>query len=316
MHSRLVLQKVEPKKLQLKRLVEAWPRRAGEALLHIDPSDQNRILAAESEAQGLRCQIRMADGRRVNNCQIMLPKKMSADLQLHYPPGPWRALAYTADKPMSARWRWGLSQKENQTAKAAQAQQLSGNMQSYAIETKHDSLLRIDGDSGICALFSGPKILAVNGMGRGCKIEYFVPAGHYRIQLRSFARQPLRGALTWTSNPVQKLSEGLGPETWIAPNTNRYSIFTVASKGNIGLGLQSDSDRLSCRILNLQHKIMGEGCQQLTDLEAGRYLIEVSAPDDGQAQSFKAVILGIEGGDRGVPKNYLKNFFKNLGDES
>jgi hypothetical protein len=104
----------------------------------------------------------------------------------------------------------------------------------------------------------------------------------------------------------------VGKEQWLEPGGVRLFRFT-ARAGSVGLGLQAAADALRCAVLDERQRPLGDGCQQLLKLEAGSYLLSVSAPVGGSALRFKPVLVGLQGSERGVPDEYLRDFFARIG---
>lgn len=316
LRAELILSKQQNRRVRMRRLIEAWPKAPGRIVVHIDPAKKDRQLIAEAEQTGMRCRVQLNNGQGINGCAATLPTGLSADIYVQHPAGPWRAMAFAAGREESTRWRWGITKTPGPKASAAQSQAVRGHELAFTLQVSTPGLVKIDSDTGICSLLDKSRLLKVDGYGTGCHIERYLPAGSYRVQMRAFAKRAMLGRLVWTHEPLAMLGEGAGPLTWIAPGHSRYFLFKTHSPGQVGLGLQVNSDRLRCRILDLEHHPKGEGCQQLTQLPKGSFLLEVRAPDDGRAQQFTPVLLGLEGAERGVPPDYLKDFFQRVGGDS
>ena len=71
------------------------------------------------------------------------------------------------------------------------------------------SVLRASAETGVCGLFKGNDLLAVDGLDTGCELVRVVSPGTYRVLVRPFAQKPVGGALRWLAEPVTALSEGV-----------------------------------------------------------------------------------------------------------
>jgi hypothetical protein len=176
-------------------------------------------------------------------------------------------------------------------------------------------VVRVTSDSGVCGLVQGSELLSVDGFDAGCELVRLLPAGTYRLLVRPFAGQPLPGTLRWIAEPVATLGEGIGPEEWVAPSEVRVYRFSTASKGWMGLGVQTSSELLSCSIYDANHQLLGDGCQQYLRLEQGNYLLMIRLSGRGSAQPlrFRPVLLGLAGAQAAVPEDYLKDLFRRIG---
>ena len=128
-----------------------------------------------------------------------------------------------------------------------------------------------------------------------------------------YAGTALGGTAAWSAEPVETLAEGVGAERWLSPGEARIFRFTLASKGRVGLGLREEAESLACAVSDEAGRTLGEGCQQLLTLEAGRYVLAVRAPPGAPASRFKPVLLGLAGSETGVPEEYLRDFFQRIG---
>jgi len=176
------------------------------------------------------------------------------------------------------------------------------------------SLVHLRADAGVCALGSGAEPLAVDGLGRGCAIDRLLPAGTHRLAVRPFGGEPLAGTIRFTAEPVEPLTEGVGPERWIAPGETRMFRFHAAARGKVGLGLQQAGEVLECTVLDAAQRPLATGCQALLDVDDGDYLLAVHAPGAIHPARFRPVVLGLAGAQAAVPDDYLRDLFQRIGD--
>ena len=178
-----------------------------------------------------------------------------------------------------------------------------------------DAVVRVIAESGVCALFKGNDLLAIDGLDAGCELVRLLSPGSYRIVVRPFAGVTGPGSLRWTAEPAAVLTEGVGAEDWISPAEVRMYRFATASTGRVGLGIQAQNESLDCAVYNDGYQLLGEGCQQFLSLDKGNYLLTVRQPpkSGNQALRFKPVLLGLAGAKASVPDEYLKDLFHRIG---
>jgi hypothetical protein len=178
-----------------------------------------------------------------------------------------------------------------------------------------DSVVRVSTDSGVCGLYKGNDLLAVDGLDSGCEVVRLLSPGTYRAVVRPFGSYVVPGSLKWTSEPIVALKEGVGGEEWLAPSEARLYRFQTQSKGNVGFGVQTRDEALDCAIYDDGYKLLGEGCQQFLSLDKGTYLLTVRLPQKAGAAPlrFKPVLLGLAGAKADVPQAYLEDFFNRIG---
>jgi hypothetical protein len=254
-----------------------------------------------------------ADGSRSGGCRAAIQARQGAEVLVNHQPGPLRAVVFESGQPNVARWNRLLPVTSPVPLAEARATQLRPGLNDFVVELKRRSLLDLRADSGVCALFEKTRLLALDGLAGGCQLQRMVEPGRYRIMVRPFADTVVTGSISWTAEPVPVLADGVGSEQWIAPGAARYFSFSTASAGAVGLGLQVDADRLECAILDVNYRLLGQGCQQFLKLPAGQYLLAVRAPPELPPQRFRPVLLGLKGSQMDVPEEYLRDFFQRIG---
>jgi hypothetical protein len=179
-----------------------------------------------------------------------------------------------------------------------------------------EAVVHVRAESGSCALRDeAGAVLAQDGLDGGCRIDRALGPGRYRVSARPAAGLGPPGLLTLSEEPLLEGKEGVGDERAIGPGEARLFRFALASEGELGLGLQASADRLSCEIQDEAQRTLGTGCQQFLRLTKGRYLLRVSAPADAQPLRFRPVLLGLLGGERGIPDDVLRELVSRLGGE-
>jgi hypothetical protein len=291
---------------------ESFSPTSGQLRLDVPPADATRTVEVRGESiRG--CALMMAGGRRVDGCRVRLPGGTAAVLEIDHGAGAVVALAYARGWREVSRWTTHVPRKRPKALDEGERASLEGTFLDRAVTLKKGGVLSVRAESGVCAILSGRRVLATDGMGRGCDLARALPKGDYRVMVRAFAGRPLAGGLAWARSDVEGMKEGVHPEAWVAAGESRFFRFDVARGSEIGLGVRTDGETLECALRDGRGALMGRGCQQFKKLESGAYLLEVRAPDGTAPRRFQPVVLGLEGGEREVPEEVLQELFRRIG---
>jgi hypothetical protein len=307
--ARVVIERKKPEKRVVRSLFEALPQGRGRLRLEVPSAEVARRLVIEGAE---RCVIATDDGARMSGCRGALPAGKSAEVAVFHGKVPLRMLVFAEGQDKQALW----SRQQGGAGPPllpGRSLPLDGGFKDANLVLEKSAVVRLQSDSGVCALASARGLELVEGMDSGCDVYRLLDPGSYRFMVRSFADASLSGSLDWTAEPVEALKEGIGAQYWLAPGESRIFRFRTESQGEIGLGLQVDADTLRCTISDANHIFLGDGCQQFLKVDKGSYLLEVSAPEDGRPAKFRPVILGLSGSKMGVPQEYLRDFFRRIG---
>jgi hypothetical protein len=304
-----VLLEGTPQSVAFNGLYEDSPRQPGTVRLTVAPADSERQVTIEG---ALRCTVALGDGTRLDSCRAKLPAKSGAELVVDYGVAPVRAMVHVPGREKFARLGLDLPISPGAALTAAIAVPLTSGRIDRTLVVEKESVVRVSSEGGVCGLFRGTDLLAVDGLDTGCELVRVLSPGTYRLLARPFAGRVVPGTLRWTSEPVAQLAEGVGPEEWVAPGDVRLYRFDAANHGKIGLGVQAKSELLECAVYNDGYQLVGEGCHQYLSLDKGRYLLTVrNAPRPGAAPlAFKPVLLGLTGEKNEIPETYLQDFFR------
>jgi hypothetical protein len=287
--------------------LEARPE-PGALLVRAAAGDAPRLLEV---AGAVRCAVRLSDGTLLDRCQGTLPARVAAELQLEVD-GPVRVLARPADAGPAALFAQAVSASPA-ALRAGEAAPLSGALVERSFTLGEAAVVHLRADQGVCALVTGPAVVAAEGLGRGCVLDRLLPAGTHRLAVRPFGDEPLSGVVRFTAEPVETLGEGVGPERWLGPDETRLYQFQTRSKGRVGVGLQQEAEVLRCIVLDAAQRPLATGCQALLEVDAGTYLLAVRAPTGGKPARFRPVVLGLAGAKTAVPDDYLRDLFQRIG---
>jgi hypothetical protein len=191
--------------------------------------------------------LRLSDGRRTSSCAARIPANAAGEMAIESPGGPLRAVAYAgADRALVLSGR--VQGAKPAALLEGQAAPLASGFD-RAISLAQSALVHVRASAGVCALVGSDGSRVVDGEGRGCELHRLLEKGTYRLAIRPFGDQPLAGTAAWTKSAVEVLTEGVGPERWIAPGEALYFRFTTASTGRVGIGLQVQADALECAVI-------------------------------------------------------------------
>jgi hypothetical protein len=306
-----VLLESAPTSVAFTGLYEDAPRAPGTVRLVIPASPQERTVLVEG---ALRCTLVLATGERLGDCRTKVPATTAAELFVEHDLGAVRAMVHASGREKWARLGLELPVVPGPPLSSAVAVPLQAGRLDRTLIVDKPSVLRASAETGVCGLFKGNDLLAVDGLDTGCELVRVVSPGTYRVLVRPFAQKPVGGALRWLAEPVTALSEGVAAETWLAPGEVRLFTFDTTGKGRVGLGLQAKSEGLECQVYTDASQPVGDGCQQYLTLEKGRFLLTVRNPNRPGATpiSVRPVLLGLAGDSNEVPREYLEDFFRRV----
>lgn len=306
-----VLLEAAPTTVAFTGLYEDAPRAPGTVRLPIPAAPQERTLLVEG---ALRCALVMGTGERVTDCRGKVPAGTPAELFVDHDLSALRVMVHASGREKWARLGLELPVVPGPPLSPAVAVPLQAGRIDRTVIVDQRSVLRVSAESGVCGLFKGNDLLAVDGLDTGCEVVRVVTPGTYRVLVRPFAQKPAGGALRWLAEPVTTLAEGVAAETWLAPGEVRLFTFEATGKGRVGLGLQSRSEGLECTVYSDASQPVGDGCQQYLLLEKGTYLLTVRNPNRPGASplAVRPVLLGLSGDSNEVPKDYLEDFFRRV----
>jgi hypothetical protein len=169
---------------------------------------------------------------------------------------------------------------------------------------------------------TAPVILALNQGGAlgdpelfpaGAELHAYVGAGAAQLRVYSPHDGALSGALDLTVSPLISVGEGVGEARALAPGGAALFVFYVPRAETIGVGVRSDPDSATVRLLDAKGASLGEGVAQLRRLEPGRYLIEARAPVDGPALVVRPAVIGLTPPADGPPPDVAQHYLELVG---
>lgn len=308
-----VLLETAPMSVAFTGLYEDSPRAPGTVRLSVPAADAERTVVVEG---ALRCTLVLASGERFTSCRTKVPAKSGAELIIEHDLTALRAMVHTHGREKWARLGIELPVVAGPALQPAVAIPLQQGRVDRTIVVSQSSVVRVASETGVCGLFRGNDLLAVDGNDTGCELVRVLNPGTYRLLVRPFANRALAGgSLRWLAEPVTTLTEGVGAETWLAPGEVRLFTFDTKGKGRVGFGMQANREDLECSVYNDGYQALGEGCHQYVMLDKGRFLLTVRNPNRPGASpiAVKPVLLGLSGDSNEVPPEYLQDFFGRVG---
>jgi hypothetical protein len=304
-----------PENSTLLGLIERRPRALVDDLLLVPAAPTQRLLKIEGADQ---CHVRTSDGVAYASCEVTIGSTLGAEIALRTHE-PWRALIQNfplqtkRDDTTALRLNLGLVPGAALSPSSSVA--LSGSKLDRTLVVDKPTAVQLKSSSGVCGLFKEATLLATDGLGRGCELNVFLPAGTYRAVVRSFADELLSGTLSRVDTQSAPLTEGVGAERVAAPGFSQVFSFKVAQRSKVGLGLQSSSEFFSCNLSTENGTFVQAGCHQYLTLEPGIYLFTVQNPSSvgAMVRSYKPVVFGLKDNSNQIPEDYLKTFFRTLG---
>jgi hypothetical protein len=288
-------------------LRETKPAAPGRERLLVAAAPTDRVIRVEGRGV-LACAIHLENGGHVAGCRAQLPAGQGAEIRVEHDDRPWRVFAADPNDVMSARYG-ALPSGTASPAAFGTAVALAGNVVQRGIELKEPAAVRVRATSGVCAIATNGRIVEAQGLGAGCDIVRVLPAGSHKVVVRGFGTAPLSGNVNISAERVIGLDEGVGGEAIVGAGEARTFRFSLASDGEVGVGLQVDADSLECELLDEKQENVGDGCHQFHKLKKGTYYLRVQGPDEGPPRRFKPVVFGLKGSDVDVPDEWLRDFF-------
>jgi hypothetical protein len=286
--------------------LEGFERTAGHKRLRFSSSSFPRRLLVEGSAV-TGCAIAFDDGHRRSGCDQSVPADSAGTLSIEHERGPVRALLERKEALASARIGVVDGGDDWQPGQAAP---LAGALFVRRVTVETDGVLRMVADAGTCAVVStaAPASPLVAVGDAGCDVHVPVARGTYRVAVRAFADVPLTGSARWAFVPLVTLGEGRGDEVQALPGEARFFRLSVQGDGTVGLGVQVDSDVLTCALLDSRGDVVVDGCQVFVPLKKGAYTWRLSVTGE-RPRRFRPVVFGLKGAEVDVPDEWLRAFF-------
>jgi uncharacterized protein len=253
---------------------------------------------------GARAMFVGADGRVLRG-EALRPNG-AGSLVLTHPPG--LMVAWLARDGKSA---WPQAQAKSSALPARVA--LGGEAMSFAFKFDAPVLLTARSTAPLIAM-------ARQGGGEtplvfpaGADLNRYFAAGEATLDIYSAHDGPLAGGLDMAASPIRMIGEGLGDAVALAPGATALFGFEVKRESEIGVGLRSDPDRASARLLDSSGKELAVGVNRMIRLTPGRYVLEARAPADGDTLLARPAIVGASPPPTAPPEDVTQQFLDLVG---
>lgn len=191
---------------------------------------------------------------------------------------------------------------------------LAGAAMAFAVRADAPMLLHVT--------TTAPVLLALAQPGRtdpptlfpsGAELHRMVPAGTAELRAYSATDGPLSGTLELRAEPVLPVAEGLGPSVSVPPGGAAAFGFTATRAGAVGIGVQTDVEGTTARLLDGSGRVVGEGVAMLVSLQPGRYVLEAAVPPGSGTAVLRPAVVGIAPRPNGPPPDVVQGYLELVG---
>ena len=230
-------------------------------------------------------------------------------LEISYGPGyvkVWKAnpeekdLAFMGKKPRRVK---GLS---NGLAK------LENRSQRWMFDLKHPAYIIADADGpGVTALLADQKVVAtsVGSSNKGRQLHYFLPPGDYQLWTRPLEGTTQAGNIRLLKVFPKPLDTASDSPRLIRPSEIQIFKFNVTVKGEVGVGIRTESDELDAKLFDNQFKRLASSPVMIQELELGEYLLMVETiPQSSGPIQYTPLVLGHTGGRLEIPEEVIGKY--------
>ena len=151
----------------------------------------------------------------------------------------------------------------------------------------------------------------------GVRLDAYLLPGVSHLGFGALGEGELGGFVELTTTPVTPMRNGLGPEILLPAGGTRYFSFHVASRRPVGWAAAAGAERVSCRLLSAGGRAVEPRAPadmlQMADLDAGDYLLVLSAPPDAAPLRVRPVVVGLELPDTGPPPEVIRHYLQEAG---
>lgn len=132
--------------------------------------------------------------------------------------------------------------------------------------------------------------------------------GAATVSVRALAGGSLHGTLDLQAITPAALVDGVGEPLALAPGEHRWLSFEIGAEQEIGVGVQSGSDRVAVSLVDAAGALVGTGRVQLHTLPAGRYLLGLSLPADAAPATAQPALVGRTPRGDGPPDDIIRQY--------
>jgi hypothetical protein len=147
-------------------------------------------------------------------------------------------------------------------------------------------------------------------------MDLYHPPGVMEIGLRALAGGALSGEAEVTASQILPITEGLGPETLLAPGASAVYSFDVQREGAVGVGARASSDLVDVRLLDTAGHTLGIGLAQMPTLVPGTYLLILRAPPSAGPVTVRPALAGVSPPGTGPPAEVIREYLAKTGPDA
>lgn len=235
---------------------------------------------------------------------------VTADGTVDIAHGPGLVVAWVEGDAMD----WLAGESAAVTVESASVVRLAGASQRLRFAAAGPRFLHLKTTApAIVAFASGPREGEIHVFASGVDLSALLPPDGTELVLQSAGAGDLAGVAEVTTTAVERIGDGLGPVTRLAPGDSRLFSFRLEEERDVGVGVRGSADIASCRLLDASGMLLGEGVIQMHRLQPGTYLLAVDAPAAGPAVELQPVLVGAETPDSGPPDEIKRRYLELAG---
>jgi len=189
---------------------------------------------------------------------------------------------------------------------------LQDGPQAWTVTLSAPELLTVATDApGVISLHDGETVLDLRAASTVTDRHLVrrLPAGTYRLGARPLAGQSRTGVLRCTRLEPEILPPGEeAPHRLVRPGEIQAFTFRVTTRGLVGAGIRTDTDRLTAWLTDMNNVELARGPLMFRELPPGDYLLLVAGGD--APVQYRPVVLGTTGSRQGIPDDVLDNYLK------
>ena len=142
----------------------------------------------------------------------------------------------------------------------------------------------------------------------GAAFDAVLPAGGATLRLRALGDGQLAGTAELALTALERLGEGLGAPTLLAPGDARGFEFEVARAGPVGVGVAAPERGVETVAFDADGRPLGRGVVQWLDLAPGRYALVLVADADAAPAEARPALVGADAPGTGPAPEIVLGF--------
>jgi hypothetical protein len=199
------------------------------------------------------------------------------------------------------------------------AVRLDAPRQAFRVESREPALLavRVGGPASIALLPPAGSAAPATFAAFPQRTRFFAPvgAGTIEFHVAGLAGETPNGLAEVTLEPIPVVGDGLGAAFVLPSGGAKAFAFTLDERRDVGLGVAADGGEVELTLHRVTPAaaLVGRGAVQRRQLEPGRYVAVVEAPDDAPATVARLGIVGLAPPSEGPPDSEVARFLELAG---